>query len=67
MILGVILLVLGAVSVGYGYMQNNSLEAQLTSLFSSGTANPGTIFIIIGVVVAIIGGLVCIRAIKRNR
>lgn len=67
MILGVILLVLGAVSVGYGYMHNNSLEAQLTSLFSSGTANPGTIFIIIGVVVAVIGGLVCIRAIKRNR
>ena len=59
MILGVILLILGVACAGYGYLQNNSIEAQLSSLLSTGTTNPGTIYIIIGAVVAVIGALVC--------
>lgn len=59
MILGAILLVLGVACAGYGYLQNNSIEAQLSSLLSTGTTNPGTIYIIIGAVVAVIGALVC--------
>ena len=59
MILGAILLVLGVACAGYGYLQNNSIEAQLSSLLSTGTANPGTIYIIIGAVVAVVGALVC--------
>ena len=59
MILGVILLILGVACAGYGYLQNNSIEAQLSSLLSTGTTNPGTIYIIIGAVVAVVGALVC--------
>lgn len=59
MILGAILLVLGVACAGYGYLQNNSIEAQLSSLLSTGTTNPGTIYIIIGAVVAVVGALVC--------
>lgn len=59
MILGAILLVLGVACAGYGYLQNNSIEAQLSSLLSTGTTNPGTIYIIIGAVVAVVGTLVC--------
>ena len=59
MIFGMILLILGVACAGYGYLQNNSIEAQLSSLLSTGTTNPGTIYIIIGVVVAVVGALVC--------
>ena len=59
MIFGIILLILGVACAGYGYLQNNSIEAQLSSLLSTGTTNPGTIYIIIGVVVAVVGALVC--------
>lgn len=59
MILGAVLLILGIVCAGYGYIQNNSIEAQLSSLLSTGTTNPGTTYIMIGVVVAVIGALVC--------
>lgn len=59
MIFGMILLILGVACAGYGYLQNNSIEAQLSSLLSTGTTNPGTIYIIIGAVVAVVGALVC--------
>ena len=59
MILGAILLVLGVACAGYGYLQNNSIDAQLSSLLSTGTTNPGTIYIVIGAVVAVIGALAC--------
>ena len=59
MILGAILLIFGVACAGYGYLQNNSIEAQLSSLLSTGTTNPGTIYIIIGAVVAVVGALVC--------
>lgn len=47
-------------------MQNNSLEAQFTSILSSGTANPGTIFIIIGVILLILGVIICVTGRKRS-
>jgi len=52
---GFLLIVAGAGSLIYGVNQNNSLTAQFQSLYSSGTANPGTIYIIIGAIGAIIG------------
>ena len=56
-ILGIILIVAGAASIVYGIIQNNSLAAQLTSLFSGGSGNPGTKWIIIGVI-AVVAGIV---------
>ena len=65
-ILGIILIVAGAVSVLYGIMQNNSLEAQLTSLFSSGKTNPGTIWIVIGIIAVVVGIVLMVLNSKKN-
>ena len=52
---GIILIILGGGAIGYGIHQNNSLEAQLSSLFSRGSTNPGTIWIVAGGIAAAIG------------
>ena len=64
-LLGIILVVAGLGSAGYGFMQNNSLEAQFSSILSSGTANPGTMFIVIGVILLVVG-IICCAASKRR-
>lgn len=66
MILGAVLLILGVACAGYGYLQNNSIEAQLSSLLSTGTTNPGTIYIVIGAVVAVVGALVCVWSLYKR-
>jgi RNA polymerase subunit RPABC4/transcription elongation factor Spt4 len=58
---GIILVIAGLISVFYGNNQNNSLEAQINSFFESGSKNPGTIFIILGVIGIIIGIVLIIR------
>ena len=65
-ILGVILLIAGGASLVYGIQMNNSLEHQLESIFSNGTANPGTPFIAIGAVVAVVGLLLLIFGLVKN-
>lgn len=54
-LLGILLLLVGAGLAVYGYSLNNSVEAQLESLFTNGSTNPGTIFIIVGIIVAVLG------------
>ena len=66
LLLGAIFLILGAICAEYGYMLNNDLEAQFTSLMQHGTTNPGTIFIFIGIGVAVVGLLICVYAITRK-
>ena len=65
-ILGIILIIAGIGCTGYGFMQNNSLEAQFTSIMSSGTANPGTMFIVIGVILLVVGIILCVVGKKKN-
>ena len=65
-LLGILLVLSGLACAGYGFMQNNSLEAQFTSILSSGTANPGTIFIIIGVILLVVGILFCLSGKRRG-
>jgi uncharacterized membrane protein YidH (DUF202 family) len=68
LIIGIILVVGGLVSTIFGISANNSWQAQLSSLLSSGKTNPGTIWIIIGVVVIIIGiVLIALGAKKKPR
>ena len=55
LVLGILLLLGGAGSLIWGFMQNNNAEAQLRSLLSSGQMDPGTIFIIVGAVCAVLG------------
>ncbi len=65
-ILGIILIIAGLGCAGFGFIQNNSLEAQINSLLSSGTANPGTMFIIIGAVLIVVGVVCCIASKKKQ-
>lgn len=65
-ILGIMLIIAGLGCAGFGFIQNNSLEAQINSLLSSGTANPGTMFIIIGAVLIVVGVACCIASKKKQ-
>lgn len=69
-IIGVIMLIAGVASYVYGNQMNNSIEKQIESLFSNGTTNPGSIFVTVGIVVAVIGIVLivvgCIKKYKGN-
>lgn len=64
--LGIILIVGGAISAIYGFISNNSLVAQFSSLLSSGSVNPGTIWIVIGVVAIILGIILAVVGSKKK-
>lgn len=49
------MLIVGVVLAVFGNQQNNDLEAQLSSLWNNGTANPGDLWIYVGIAVAIVG------------
>lgn len=66
-IFGVIMIIAGLASVIYGFNQNNSFESQLESLFSSGNTDPGTIWIIVGAVILIIGIILLANGIKQKK
>lgn len=66
-ITGIILLVVGVAGCIYGYSLNNSLEAQLSSLFEYGYSDPGTIFIIIGAVCAVLGVVFIIAGLTKKK
>lgn len=53
--IGILLMLVGGGAAIYGLQLNNSVEAQLNSLFGSGSANPGTVWIVVGIIVAAIG------------
>lgn len=55
LILSIILMLAGAASAVFGIMQNNDMELQMESIFSDGTANPGTVWIVIGAVALVVG------------
>ena len=54
-VLGIILICAGAASYIYGEQLNNNIGMQLESLFNTGSADPGSIYVTIGIVVAVIG------------
>lgn len=65
-VLSVILMLGGAISVILGIMQNNSLEAQLASVISSGKTNPGTMWIVIGVIAVVVGIILLVVSRKKK-
>ena len=54
-IAGAILLTLGIGATIYGFYLNNSVEAQLNALFSNGNVDPGTVWIVAGIISLVIG------------
>ena len=68
LIIGIIVFILGIASTIYGNNLNNDFEAQLSSLFGSGQRNPGNIYMILGIVCAVIGViLVVFWFVKKER
>ena len=63
--LGVLAIIVGAILTIVGFVMNNSIEAQLTSLFSTGSTDPGTIFIVIGIIVLVVGILLVVMKKKK--
>lgn len=53
-ILGIILAIAGAGSAIYGITENNNGLSQLSSLLSSGSVNPGTVWIIVGAIAVVV-------------
>lgn len=64
-VLGLILMLGGIGAAGYGIYLNNDVEAQLTSLFSSGSMDPGNTWLIAGGVAAVVGLLLLIFGRKK--
>ncbi len=54
-ILGIILICAGAASYIYGEQLNNNIGMQPESFFNTGSTDPGSIYVTIVIVVAVIG------------
>lgn len=63
---GAILIVLGIGALSYGLHLNNSVEAQLSAFFSSGTVDPGTPWVIGGVIGLIVGAILLIVGLAKK-
>lgn len=65
-IFGIIMMVAGAGLMSYGSNLNNSLEAQLNSLLSSGSTNPGTAWVTFGALGAVLGLVLLIASFRKE-
>ena len=60
-------MIAGIGSAIYGSSLNNDIEAQLESVFSNGSANPGDTWLYVGIAAAVIGlVLVVVSIIKKK-
>ena len=66
LILGILMICAGAASYIYGEQLNNNIGMQLESFFNTGSTNPGSTYVTIGVVVAVIGLILAIAGIIKN-
>ena len=64
---GIILSIAGVVSLILGIVKNNNVESQLESIFENGVANPGTPFIIVGAIAAVIGIVLVIAGMSKKK
>lgn len=63
---GLLVMLAGGVMVTYGNGLNNSIEAQLNSLLSSGTIDPGAGWLIFGGITALLGLILLISSFLDN-
>lgn len=66
-LLGVIIAVAGLISLIYGIDQNSSITAQISSFFSSGRSNPGTVWIVLGVIAMLIGAFLIYSGTRKKK
>ena len=62
-----IFLILGIASAVYGISQNNNMEAQMRNLFEHGRVNPGTPYVVVGIVLVVIGIILLIVGLKKQK
>lgn len=67
LVLGILIFLLGGGLALHGLNVNQSLAAQLASAFEKGTLNPGTTWLIIGAVVAVLGIAVIVFAVIKKK
>lgn len=65
-IVGILLLIGGAGLAIYGNNLNNSFEAQWDALWNNGTTDPGSSYIIIGIIIAVIGLILLLYALLKS-
>lgn len=63
---GILLMLAGAASIVMGITQNNDVERQLEAIFNDGVTNPGTVWIVIGAIVVVIGIILLIFHLKKK-
>ncbi len=67
LVIGILLVLAGAGSTIFGIVQNNDLERQMESIFESGTANPGTVWIVVGAVALVVGIILLVVNFKKTK
>lgn len=66
-VLGILIFLAGVGSLGYGIYSNNNMDIRVDKLFNEGVKDPGTLFIVLGVVGLILGlVLIIVGAINRK-
>lgn len=65
-VFGIIFIIVGIISMLYGNSENNSYERQFESFFSSGTRNPGSTFVILGIIGIVLGIILLVVGIWLN-
>ena len=64
---GIILAILGTVGLVCGTSMNNNMSMQMESLFSNGTTNPGSMFVVLGAIALILGIILFIAGIAKRK
>jgi len=67
LILGAIILILGGGLAVHGLSLNQNFEAQLNAIFENGATNPGNVWLIIGIIVAVLGIAAIVFAILKKK
>lgn len=66
-VFGIIFLLAGIASAFYGNMLNNDIESKMESIFRDGNTEPGSIFLFVGIAVALIGLLMFIKGLSKKK
>lgn len=66
-VLGAILVLFGIISIIHGVNLNNSILTKVQNIFGSGSANPGTAYIILGILGVIAGSILIFYGYKRKQ
>lgn len=67
LVFSTILIILGIISTVYGFHLNNDWEAQLEYLFNSGKSDPGTTWIVIGIIALVIGIVLLVTSLAKRQ